>query len=92
MTTVRQSITPVFCRIYYEAKVQAISSLSFNLQHPAVHFGLKSGAHASIDDSNSAASALCPTGGMKHWWVLPSSVQKDDDKYHSSVLGDDGYL
>jgi hypothetical protein len=28
---------------YYEAKVQAFSSSSVNLQHPAVHFGLKSG-------------------------------------------------
>ncbi len=51
---------------YYKAKVQAISSLSINLQNPAVHVGSKSGAHASIDDSNSFASALHPTGGMKH--------------------------
>jgi hypothetical protein len=77
---------------YYEAKVQAISTLSINLQHPAVHFGLKSGARASIDDSDSVASALCPTGGMKHWWVPPSLVHVDDDDYHSSVLGENGYL
>ncbi len=77
---------------YHKAKVQAISSLSVNLQHPAVHFGLKSGACTSIDDSNSVASALHPTVGMKHWWVPPSSVPEDDNDYHSSVLGEDGYL
>jgi hypothetical protein len=72
---------------YYEAKVQAISSSSVNLQHPAVHFGLKSGACASIDDSNSIASALHPTGGMKHQWVPPSSVCKDNGDSHISVIG-----
>jgi hypothetical protein len=77
---------------YYKTKVQAISSSSINLQHPAVHFGLKSGACASIDDSDSVASALCPTGGMNNWWVPPSSVCKDHKDYHSSVLGYDGYL
>ncbi len=77
---------------YYKAEVQAISSSSINLQHSAVHFGSKSGACTSIDDSNSVASALRPTGGMKHWWVPPSSVCKEDDNYHSSVLGEDGYL
>jgi hypothetical protein len=77
---------------YYEAKVQAISSSSVNLQHPAVHFGSKSGAKASIHDSDSVASALCPTGGMKHEWVHPSSVCKDGNDYHSSVLWEAGYL
>jgi hypothetical protein len=51
---------------YYKAKLQAIGSLSVNLQNPVVHFGSKSGACASIVDSNSVASALCPTSGMKH--------------------------
>jgi hypothetical protein len=77
---------------YYKAKVQAISSASVNLQHPEVHFGSKSGACTSIDDSNSVASALHPTGGIKHWWVPPSSVCEDNNDYHRSVLGEDGYL
>ena len=72
---------------YYKTKVQAISSSSINLQHPAVHFGLKSGACASIDDSDSVASALCPTGGMNDWWVPPSSVCKDNGDSHISVIG-----
>ncbi len=54
--------------------------------------GLKSLVRVAIDDSNSVASALCPTGGMKDWWIPPSSVRKDDVDYHSSVLGEDGYL
>jgi hypothetical protein len=77
---------------YYKAKVQAISCLSVNLQHPAVRFGSKSGACASIDDSDSVASTLHPTSGIKHWWVLPSSVCEDNNDYHSSVLGEDLYL
>ena len=77
---------------YYKANVQAIISSSVNLQHPAVHFGLKSGACTSIDYSDSVASSRRPTGGMKHWWVLPSSVCEDNNDYHSNVLGEDGYL
>jgi hypothetical protein len=57
-----------------------------------MHFDSKSGAHAAIDDLDSVASALCPTGSMTHWWVPPSSVCQDDENYHSSVLGEDGYL
>ncbi len=72
--------------------MQATSSSSVNLQHPAGHFCSKSGACASIDDLDSVASALHPTSGMKHWWVPPSSVCEDNNNYHSSVLREDRYL
>jgi hypothetical protein len=77
---------------YYKAKVQAIISSSVNVQNPAVHFGSKSGVCTSIDNSDSVASALCPTNGMKNWWVPPSSAHEDNNNYHSSFLGEDGYL
>ncbi len=56
---------------YFEAKVQAISSSSVNLKNPAVHIGSKSGACASIDDSDSVASSLCTTGGMNIGGFFP---------------------
>ncbi len=76
---------------YYKAKVQASSS-DGQINDSAVHFGLKSTARAAIINSNSVASVVCPTGDLNHWWVPPSSVHKDDDDYHGSVVREDEYL
>ncbi len=76
---------------YFEAKMQA-RSLDDQLKKAAVRFGSWSTARTAIIDSDSVASVVHPTGAMKYWWVPPSSVHKDDDDYHDSVLQEDGYL
>jgi hypothetical protein len=76
---------------YYDAKVQAGSS-KITPQSQAVHIGSKSMARAAVSDSDSVGIAAHPLRGIGTRWVPPSSVHKDDDEYHSSILGKDNNL
>jgi hypothetical protein len=76
---------------YYDAKVQAGSSRSSNIQS-TIHFGTKSAARPAIIDLCSVDSASYHSSGIGAKWVPPSSVHIDDNDYHSSVRGKDSYL
>jgi hypothetical protein len=76
---------------YYDAKVQAVSSLV--IQNQAVQFGSRAVASAAAGDLNDSGMALHPAKSMATRWVPPSLVvTEDSDNYLASVLGRDRSL